>query len=243
MNENVIEFVEVEKKFRVYTENTIFNRLLNRLNHKSGYIEVPVLNKVSFTIKKGEMFGIIGNNGVGKTTILKLMANIYKPDKGIITINGKVMPLLELGIGFNQELTAKDNITLYGKLLGLSNHEIKSKIDEILIFAELEKFADAKIKTFSSGMYARLAFATAIQVNPDILLVDEILSVGDIYFQKKSYEAFMSYKERKKTIVYVSHNLESIKSLCDRAMLIRDGRIVTIGSPIDVISEHIKFLR
>jgi len=133
------------------------------------------------------MFGIIGRNGVGKTTLLKLMAKIYKPDSGKIFTRGSVVSLLELGIGFNPEFTARSNIILYGKILGLSSKEIKSKVPEILKFAELEEFADTKLKNFSSGMYARLAFSTAMQVNPDILLIDEILSVGDISFQKKKF--------------------------------------------------------
>ena len=240
MDTNAIELENVSKTFRVYHEKKDLAESLTHPFTKNKFHDLIVLQNTSFKVKKGEMFGIIGRNGTGKTTLLRLIAKIYKPDSGKIRTQGSLVSLLELGIGFNPEFTARSNIILYGKILGLSSREIKSKVKEILKFAELEEFADTKLKNFSTGMYARLAFSTAMQVDPDILLVDEILSVGDITFQQKSFEAFRSFKQNKKTIVYVSHNLDSIKELCDRALFLNNGKIECLGKPEEVIAEYIK---
>ncbi len=240
MEINAIELEHVSKTFRIYLEKRDLAEQITNPFKRNKYRDLHVLNNVTFSVKKGEMFGIIGRNGIGKTTLLRLIANIYKHDSGKIRTYGNIVPLLELGIGFNPEFTARNNIILYGKILGFSNKVIKNKVETILQFAELEDFADTKLKNFSSGMYARLAFSTAMQVEPDILLVDEILSVGDITFQKKSFEAFKSFKKNKKTIVYVSHNLDSVKELCDRALFLNDGKIEFIGSPKDAIDAYIK---
>ncbi len=243
--ENIaIEFQNVVKKFKIYHEKRrmVFDHLVNIANRNNHYEELVALDNVSFSVKKGEMLGIIGRNGSGKTTLLRLIANIFKPESGIIRTNGTMVPLLELGTGFQGELTAIDNIIQYGIILGFIKKEITSRVDEILRFAELEKFADTKIRNFSSGMIARLAFSTAIQVEPDILLVDEVLAVGDLAFQQKSYKAFLSFKEKKKTIVYVSHNIDSVKQLCDRALLLHEGRMQSVGPPDAVIDAYMKIL-
>jgi len=241
MNNNAIELEHVSKTFRIYQEkqDNLGDRIVNPFK-KDRFSILPILQDASFTIKKGEMFGIIGRNGAGKTTLLRLIAKIYKPDSGNIRSFGTIISLLDLGIGFNNELTAKDNIILYGKILGLSGKEIKGKVVNILKFAELEDFVETKLKNFSSGMFARLAFSTAMQVNPDILLVDEVLSVGDISFQQKSYQAFKSFREMNKTIVYVSHNLDSIKELCDRVLVMNKGKIEFLGNPSEAVEKYLK---
>lgn len=201
---------------------------------------MQVLDDITFSVKKGETFGIMGNNGSGKTTLLRLISKIYKPDKGTITTEGKIVPLLQLGIGFQPELTAENNILTYGILLGFTKQWMKSKIPEILKYAELEKFADVKIKNFSSGMYSRLAFATAIQVDPDILIVDEVLSVGDVTFQKKSLESFDDFRKKSKTILFVTHDPGQILQMCDRVMILKQGKIDKIGEPQETVNYYLK---
>lgn len=237
-----IKVDHVSKSFKIFHEkrNSIFELVTSFWKRNSHYENLKVLDDVSFTVKKGEVFGIMGSNGSGKTTILKLISNIYKPDKGSIKTVGKIIPLLQLGIGFHPELTPVDNIVTYGILLGYTKKWIKSKIPSILEYAELENFADTKIKNFSSGMFARLAFATAIQVDPDILLVDEVLAVGDVSFQRKGMESFSSFKKRGKTIIFVSHNPDLILSVCDKVMFLKDNKINTIGDPKEVVAEYMK---
>jgi len=232
-----MQVANVSKKFRLHHErrNSIYEAVTGFLKKNTHYEEIQVLDNVSFDVKKGEMIGIIGKNGAGKTTILRLLSRIYQPDSGTIITDGTVIPFLGLGLGFNPELTARDNIIIYGRLLGFSKKEITEKEEEIIKFAELERFEDIKIKNFSSGMAARLAFATAVQVDPDIILVDEILSVGDITFQKKSYETFLSFKERKKSIVVVTHNMDIIRKDCDRVIFLDEGKIQIVGEPEKVI--------
>ena len=243
MNDISINVENITKTFKIYHEkrDNIFEVITGIFSKKKYYEELLVLNNISFQVKKGEMFGIIGKNGIGKTTLLRLIAGIFQPDSGKIDTNGTIVPFLGLGAGFNGEMTARDNVMFYGKLLGIPKKEIKSKILDVIKFAELEKFEDTKLKNFSSGMYARLAFATAVQVNPDIILMDEILSVGDMGFQKKSHETFLEFKKQKKTIVLVTHDLNAIKENCDRAMFVNDGKIITIGEPQSVINEYLKY--
>lgn len=243
MDDISIDAKNISKQFTIYHDraSTMFEYLNSLLFRKKQSEKLDVLRDVSFKVKKGEMLGIIGFNGSGKTTLLKIIANIMKPNSGKIIVSGKVIPLLELGTGFNGELTAKENIMLYGLLLGFKKKEIEKKIQEIIKFAELEKFLDTKLKNFSTGMYARLAFSTAIQVDPDILLVDEVLSVGDISFQEKSFKEFQKFKESKKTIIFVSHNLEQVKTTCDRVLWLHNGKIKSSGEPTDVINDFEKF--
>lgn len=243
MTDIAIAIKNVTKNFRVYHEkrNSVYETLTGYFSKHKYYEKLSVLDNVTFDVKKGEMFGIIGRNGMGKTTLLRLIAGIYKPDSGSIVVNGSVIPFLGLGAGFQLEMTARSNVILYGKLLGFSKKEIQEKVDEIIKFAELEKFQDTKLKNFSSGMYARLAFATAVQVDPEIILMDEILSVGDIGFQKKSHETFLSFKKREKSIVLVTHDLTAIKDNCDRAMFLNDGKIHAIGEPCKVINAYMNY--
>lgn len=242
MNNTAIKVENLTKTFRIYHEkrDSVYEAISGFFSKKKYYEELLVLNNISFEIKKGEMFGIIGRNGIGKTTLLRLIARIYKPNSGKITVNGNLVPFLGLGAGFNGEMTARDNVILYGKLLGLHKNEIEGKIRDVIKFAELEKFEDTKLKNFSSGMYARLAFATAVQVDPDIVLMDEILSVGDVGFQKKSYETFLEFKKEKKTIVLVTHDLNTVRESCDRTMFLNDGKIVKIGESQLVINEYLE---
>jgi ABC-type polysaccharide/polyol phosphate transport system ATPase subunit len=238
-----IELTNVSKHFFINHENnnTIYELFLSIFDKKSKVEKLSVLKNVSFSVKKGEMLGILGFNGSGKTTLLKMIANIMMPDTGEVYTNGRITPFLELGTGFNGELTARDNIIQYGVILGFSKKEIEKKIEKIIEFAELEKFLDTKLKNFSAGMYTRLAFSTAIEVNPDILLIDEVLSVGDVRFQEKSFNAIMKFKKENKTIIFVSHSIDDIKKYCDRALWIDNGSVRSYGDPTTVVDEYEKF--
>lgn len=240
MSDFSVEAKDLSKFFRIFHEkrNSIYETVIGWANKKKNYEKLKVLDNISFSIQKGEMFGIIGKNGVGKTTLLRVIGGIYKPDNGTIKINGSLVPFLGLGAGFQIDLTARANVIQYGILLGFSKKEIESRVDNIIKFAELEKFADTKLKNFSTGMYARLGFATAIQVNPDILLIDEVLQVGDIDFQKKSFETILEYKKRGKTIILVTHDMTPIENYCDRAMFIEKGKIKFIGEPKLVVEKY-----
>jgi len=239
IEENAITVKNVSKFFKLKQKKSFFYR---RLNDFAQRIErrdtIKSLDNISFTIPKGEVLGIIGLNGSGKTTLLRTIAGIYKPDTGYVRVNGMMAPLLQIGTGFHNELNAEENIVMYGILLGLTKQQITAKIGQILKFAELENFSGMKLKHYSSGMRARLGFGTALQVNPDILLVDEVLSVGDIVFRKKSSEAFRSFKHKGKTILYTTHNLGIVSALSDRILLIDKGRLITIGNPDEVIQKY-----
>ena len=243
MIDDIISIQNVVKKFRIYHEkkNSLSEHLLTLSKKDNRYEELVVIDNISFNVKKGEMVGLIGRNGSGKTTLLRLIANIFQPDSGTIKVNGTIVPLLELGTGFQGDLTARDNIIQYGIILGFTKKEISKKVADILKFAELEKFADTKTRNFSSGMIARLAFSTAVQINPDILLVDEVLAVGDIPFQRKSFEKFLELK-KSKTIVYVTHNVDSVKQLCDRGIFLDKGKIAKIGEPEEVVNAYLNSL-
>ena len=239
----MINIQNVVKKFKIQHEkkSSLSDHLLTRSKKNNSTEELMVLDNVSFSVKKGEMIGLIGRNGSGKTTLLRLIANIFKPDSGTITVNGTIVPLLELGTGFQGDLTARDNIIQYGVILGFTKKEISKKVDDVLKFAELEKFGDTRTRNFSSGMIARLAFSTAIQINPDILLVDEVLAVGDIPFQKKSFDKFLELKKNK-TIVYVTHNVDAVKQLCDRGIFLDKGKIEKIGDSEEVVNAYLSSL-
>lgn len=209
--------------------------------HKGGYEQQKVLDNVSFDIKKGEFFGIVGRNGSGKSTLLKLMAGIYVPDSGKVVVNGSLTPFIELGVGFNPELTGRENVYLNGALLGFSKSEMQAKYDTIVEFAELEDFMDQKLKNYSSGMQVRLAFSIAIQSESDILVLDEVLAVGDEAFQRKCNDFFEKIKKDKtKTIILVTHSMGNIKRYCDRALLLRDGDIDMISEPDEVADAYSK---
>ena len=238
MESVAIELNKVSKTFNVNSQRGIFSFFRNGKTKNKNVKRLAALNDISFTIKKGETIGIIGLNGQGKTTLLKIIAGIYKPDSGTVTVNGKLAPLLQVGAGFNNELDAVDNIVIYGMLLGFKKNEIQSKIDKIIKFAELENFRHMKIKNYSSGMRARLGFATALEVDPDIMLVDEVLSVGDKAFKEKSYNAFLSFKKHNKTVVFTAHSDTMITELSDRVILIDKGQIVKIGKADEIISVY-----
>jgi len=189
------------------------------------------LSDISFEIKKGEFFGIVGRNGSGKSTLLKILAQIYQPTKGNVQVAGRLVPFIELGVGFNPELTGKDNVYLSASLLGFSHKEIDSMYENIVSFAELEQFMDQKLKNYSSGMQVRLAFSVAVRANADVLLIDEVLAVGDAAFQRKCFEYFKKLKRQKKTVVFVSHDMSAIREYCDRAILVDDSHLLYDGNP------------
>jgi ABC-type polysaccharide/polyol phosphate transport system ATPase subunit len=220
---NAIEINNLTKTFKIPHEKSrgIKEEVVNLFKKRRGYEELKVFDNLNLSIKKGEFIGITGPNGVGKSTLLKIIAKVIQPTSGKVHINGKISPFLELGTGFQNELTARENIFLYGAILGLTRKEVREKFDEIVTFSGLKKFLDTKLKNFSSGMMARLGFSIAIHVNADILLVDEVLAVGDEEFQKKCYKIFNKFKKEGKTIVLVSHDKEAIKRFCNREMSLR----------------------
>jgi len=208
--------------------------IINGFKGVKGYETQKVLKKVSFEIKKGDFFGIVGRNGSGKSTLLKLIAGIYAPDKGLIQVNGSLTPFIELGVGFNPELTGRENVFLNGALLGFSKSEMDKMYDSIVEFAELEQFMDQKLKNYSSGMQVRLAFSIAIRAEGDVLLLDEVLAVGDEAFQRKCYSYFAQLKKEKKTVILVTHSMDSVQQFCNKAILIDQGARMEIGSPLRI---------
>ena len=244
MSENSINVKNVSKKFRLYHEKrtTLYESITGSVNRTPHYETLQVLDDISFNVKKGESFGIVGRNGSGKTTLLRILSHIYQPDSGSVETNGIVVPVLALGLGFHPDLTAITNIYQSSILLGISKKQIKEKIDDIIKFAELEKFADTKLKNFSSGMAMRLAFATAVQVDPAVLLLDEVIAVGDVNFQKKCLAVMLDFKKRGKSIVIVSHGPSDIKKLCDRAMFIKDGHVEILGKPDEVLDSYTNYM-
>jgi ABC-2 type transport system ATP-binding protein len=235
-----IKVKNVSKTFRIPHEKiTSLQSAFVNAFHKNGYEEFKALDNVSFEVKKGEFFGIIGRNGSGKSTLLKILAGIYIPDQGNVKISGLISPFLELGIGFNLELSGRDNVYLNAAVLGLTKKEIDRKFDDIVEFSELRRFIDQKVKNYSSGMQVRLAFSVAIHANREILLMDEVLAVGDANFQSKCLEEFNKYKEQGKTVILVSHDIPTIQRYCDRAMLLRNGKMEMIGKSENVCNKYI----
>jgi lipopolysaccharide transport system ATP-binding protein len=219
--------VQVEhlwKTFQIPHEKrtTLFENLVGMMKPRR-YETFTVLKDVSFEVDEGECIGIIGDNGSGKSTLLKIIANILRPTKGMVRVKGKMTPFLELGVGFQPDLTVKENVGVYATIMGLSRKEILERMDDAIDFAGLRKFEDTKLKNLSSGMQVRLAFSTAIQTDPDVLLVDEALAVGDMEFQQKCFEVFSRYKKEGVTILFVSHDLGAVRRFCDKTMLLRNG--------------------
>ena len=234
-----VEVAGVEKTFLLpHGQRTTFKEYFLHPLHRTTYERQRALSNVTFDIAEGEFFGIVGPNGSGKSTLLKVLAGIYRQDAGVVRVNGLLSPFIELGVGFNPELTARDNILINGTLLGLTRRQINERFDEIIGFGELERFVDQKLKNFSSGMQVRLAYAIAIQVDFDILLLDEVLAVGDQEFQERCFETLARIRKAGKTIVFVSHDLGAIRDHCDRAMLLLDGSIQALGAPDDVLSRY-----
>lgn len=232
MNEYAIVANNLTKSYRLSK---------NELASKSKLKDKKIIDNVSFNIEKGKMIGIIGKNGSGKTTLLRLIAGILKQDEGEMITNGKIGPLLQIGVGSNEELSVKENIIFQGILLGFDKHTITDKVLEILKFAELEEYVNTKMKHLSSGMKVRIMFSTAMSMNPDILLVDEVISVGDISFRQKSFDSFLSFKKRNKTIIFVSHNLSIVQKICDEVIMLDKGKIIEIGEPAKVIKTYQNF--
>jgi lipopolysaccharide transport system ATP-binding protein len=230
----------ISKKFRIPHEKktTLFHNLIGIVKRQFAYEEFWALKDISFTVKKGETFGIIGSNGSGKSTLLKMLAKVLYPDSGSVNINGKIAPFLELGVGFQPELTAQENVYIYSSVLGLSRKETTKKYNAIFDFAELKKFENMKLKNYSSGMYTRLAFSTAIHAEPETLLIDEVLAVGDEAFQKKCSAKIDELRDQGKTIIFVSHSLEAVKYLCLRSMLLDHGNMVSIGDTEKIIADY-----
>jgi len=221
LNNIAVDINKVTKRYRIYHEKipSLKNTILR--GKRTTYEEFLALDDISFSIKYGETFGIIGPNGSGKSTLLKLISNIIQPNSGKINIDGTVSALLELGAGFHPDLTGRENIYINSAILGMRKREVDKKFDQIVRFSELEKFIDTPVKNYSSGMYMRLGFSIAINVNPDILLVDEVLAVGDQSFQAKCYKAIYDIMKRGKTIIIVSHDLETISDLCSRVAFLK----------------------
>ena len=236
----MITLDHVNKIFRLpHDRKTTLRQRFVSIFQRSTYEKLYALRDVTLRIKKGEFLGIIGKNGSGKSTLLKLIAKVLEPTSGTISVNANVAPFLELGVGFQGDLTVKDNIFLYGALLGLSRREIAEKYDWIIDFSGLERFVDAKLKNLSSGMQVRLGFSITVSVESPILLVDEVLAVGDIDFQQKCYESFESFKKQGRTIIFVSHDLEAVEQFCDRVILLENGKIKSQGKAKDVLELYI----
>jgi ABC-type polysaccharide/polyol phosphate transport system ATPase subunit len=239
LTDAAISVAGVSKRFRIPLDRS--STLKHRVTHlrsSSRYRELLAVNDVSFDVAAGQFLGITGPNGCGKSTLLKMLARIYAPDSGTINVRGRVSPFLELGVGFNPELSARDNIFLGGAVLGLTRRQLAVRVPRILEFAELEDFADQKLKNFSSGMAVRLAFAVAIQADADVLLMDEVLAVGDARFQEKCFDVFAEYKRQNRTIVLVSHDLGALNLYCDRVLLLQNGHLIADGLPDEVTSQY-----
>lgn len=240
MNGNpiAIKVENVTQRFRLIQErpDTLRELFSKFFRHQAHYREFEAVKDVSFELRRGEMVGIVGRNGSGKSTLLKMVAGVYTPTAGSIEINGSIAPLIELGAGFHHELTGRENVILNGLLLGFSRREMLLREQSILDFADIGDFIDSPVKQYSSGMYMRLAFAVATEVNPDILVVDEILAVGDTVFQKKCFERLESFRAAGKTILLVTHNMKQVEEFCDRAILLEQGRILIEGPPSEVIA-------
>lgn len=239
-NTNAITIEHLYKNFKLYHEYRDSLKKMFISGFRRSKVDIfPVLHDINLEIHHGEFFGIIGRNGSGKSTLLKIIAGIYMPDKGKLTVNGKITPFLELGVGFNPDLTARENIFLNGVILGLTRKEIEKHFDEIVDFAEVREFIDMQLKKFSSGMQIRLAFAIAIHSKSEIFIIDEILAVGDMVFAQKCFDIFEQYKKEGKTIILVSHDLASIRRFCDRAAYIKKGKIIAVGQTSEVIDKYI----
>jgi ABC-2 type transport system ATP-binding protein len=235
----VIEARGVQKAFRIPRHRV--DSVKERVTHpfmRTEYRELHALRGISFDVHKGEFFGIVGRNGSGKSTLLKILASIYKADAGRVRMAGRVAPFIELGVGFNPELTARENVVLNGVMMGLSRREARRRLDAVLEFAELEDFVELKLKNYSSGMMVRLAFAVMVQADADVMLIDEVLAVGDAAFSQKCMDVFREKRGAGKTIVLVTHDIATVQGMCDRAMLLHDGALEYIGHPDEACARY-----
>ena len=230
----------VSKYFKLPTEatNSLRTAMVNRFKGIKGYKEQHVLKDISFEVEKGDFFGILGRNGSGKSTLLKIISEIYVPEKGSVTIDGKLVSFIELGVGFNPELTGRENVYMNGAMLGFSTAEIDAMYNDIVDFAELHEFMNQKLKNYSSGMQVRLAFSVAIKAQGDILILDEVLAVGDEAFQRKCNDYFQERKKSGKTTILVTHDMGAVKKYCNKAVLIENGLVKAIGDPFDVSDQY-----
>ena len=241
MSNNIAVKVDhVSKFFKLPTESTqsLRTSLVNRFRGIKGYKEQHVLKDISFEVEKGDFFGIVGRNGSGKSTLLKIISEIYIPEKGTVTIDGKLVSFIELGVGFNPELTGRENVYMNGAMLGFSTEEVDAMYDDIVEFAELGEFMNQKLKNYSSGMQVRLAFSVAIKAQGDILILDEVLAVGDEAFQRKCNDYFMERKHSGKTTILVTHDMNAVKKYCNKAVLIENGLVKVVGNPDDVANQY-----
>ena len=241
MSNNIAVKVDhVSKFFKLPTESTqsLRTSLVNRFRGIKGYKEQNVLKDISFEVEKGDFYGIVGRNGSGKSTLLKIISEIYIPEKGTVTINGKLVSFIELGVGFNPELTGRENVDMNGAMLGFSTEEVDAMYDDIVEFAELGEFMNQKLKNYSSGMQVRLAFSVAIKAQGDILILDEVLAVGDEAFQRKCNDYFMERKHSGKTTILVTHDMNAVKKYCNKAVLIENGLVKVVGNPDDVANQY-----
>jgi ABC-2 type transport system ATP-binding protein len=236
-----VEVVNLSKRYRRYAHRNLSlkGRALDWVRGREDkYIEFDALREASFNVPRGQMLAVLGRNGAGKSTLLRVLAGIVPPDSGSVSVLGRVSPLLELGAGFATELTGLRNIYLYGALLGLSRQEIKAQLDSIIAFSEIGDFIDTPVKHYSSGMYLRLAFAVAAHLDPDVLLIDEVLAVGDASFQAKCMTRIDEFRQQGKTIILVTHALQSVVDMCDRALLIDHGAVLDDGPPQQVLKAY-----
>ncbi|NQN91984.1 ABC transporter ATP-binding protein [Streptococcus suis] len=241
MTKNIAVKVEhVSKYFKLPTESTqsLRTALVNRFKGIKGYKEQHVLRDINFEVEEGDFFGIVGRNGSGKSTLLKIISQIYVPEQGKATVNGKLVSFIELGVGFNPELTGKENVYLNGAMLGFTQKEIDDMYDDIVDFAELGEFMNQKLKNYSSGMQVRLAFSVAIKAQGDVLILDEVLAVGDEAFQRKCNDYFMERKKLGKTTILVTHDMSAVKKYCNKAVLIENGLVKAYGEPFDVAGQY-----
>ncbi|HHJ7709429.1 TPA: ABC transporter ATP-binding protein [Streptococcus pyogenes] len=238
--EIAVKVQHVSKTFKLPTEATKSFRttLVNRLRGIKGFTEQHVLKDINFDVYKGDFFGIVGRNGSGKSTLLKIISQIYVPEKGQVTVDGKMVSFIELGVGFNPELTGRENVYMNGAMLGFTKDEVDDMYNDIVDFAELHHFMNQKLKNYSSGMQVRLAFSVAIKAQGDVLILDEVLAVGDEAFQRKCNDYFMERKDSGETTILVTHDMGAVKKYCNRAVLIEDGLVKAYGEPFDVANQY-----
>lgn len=237
--EPAVTINDIHKEFILpQSKNTTFKQVAANIVKKNNKVTQKVLDGVSFTVNKGDFFGIVGRNGSGKSTLLKLIAGVYAPTEGSVTLHGGLTPFIELGVGFNPELSGRDNVFLNGALLGYDRQQMAEMYDEIVEFAELGPFMDQKLKNYSSGMQVRLAFSIAIKAKNDILIFDEVLAVGDEAFQRKCLDVFESYKANGQTVILVTHDMETVRQFCNRAVLIKDGKVIMEGNPRKIADKY-----
>ena len=234
----VLHADHVVKSFRIHQQRTTSLKQLIATGGRNKYTDFIAVNDLSFDVREGEVFGVIGQNGSGKSTLLKCMAGILRPNSGSIAVNRRLSALLELGAGFHPELTGRENVFLNAAILGMRRKDIADRFDEIVEFSGLRQFIDQPVKTYSSGMYVRLAFAVAINVDPELLIVDEVLAVGDVTFQRKCMEKFVELRDSGRTIIIVTHDMGTVKNLCNRAIWLEHGKLVDEGDPGDLVDAY-----